>query len=221
MSEPTKNSDRINLQYEKLISIIKETFGDSERTTNLLAFYSDFEDRVKTAPASGRLNFHNAYEGGYLDHVLNVVSCAKMVKKLYEKMGGMIDFTDEELIFSAIHHDLGKLGTLKDPYYLVQESDWHRTNKLEIYKHNEDTQYMTSNDRSMFLLQEYNIKVTQNEYIAIKLTDGLYEESNKKYLQQYGAGPFPIRCNLLRIMHWADAMAASIENDVIRKELTK
>lgn len=216
------NKTHIDEQYKLLIDTIKETFGeDSERTKALLKMYEDYEERVKESPASGKLNFHNAYEGGYLDHVLNVLKCARLMKKLYEHVGGWVDFTDEELVFVALHHDLGKLGTLDDPYYVVQDSEWHRKNRLEVFKHNEDAQYMTVSDRSIFILQEYGVTLTQTEYISIKLTDGLFDEANKKYLIQYGAGPHPMRSNLPYIMHWSDHMAARQENDVVRKKMTR
>lgn len=216
------NKTHIEEQYKLLIDTIKETFGeDSERTKALLKMYEDYEERVKEAPASGKINFHNAYEGGYIDHVLNVLKCARLVKRMYEHIGGWIDFTDEEMVFSALHHDLGKLGTLDDPYYVVQDSDWHRKNRLENFKHNEDAQYMTVSDRTMFILQQYGVTMTQTEYLAIKLTDGVYDDSAKKYLVQYGAGPFPMRTNLHKVMHWADHMAASQEQDVVRKKMTR
>ena len=216
------NETHIEEQYTKLLDTIKETFGEeSDRTEKLLQMYKDFEERVKEAPASGKLNFHNAYPGGYLDHVLNVLLCARLVKRLYEHIDGWIDFTDEELVFSALHHDLGKLGSLDAPYYTIQESEWHQRNRLEIYKHNDSAQHMTVSDRSIFILQQYGISLTENEYLTIKLTDGMYDDAAKKYLQQYGAGYFPMRTNLHKIMHWADHMAASQENDVVRKKMTR
>jgi hypothetical protein len=226
----TVNKSHIDDQYNRLIQEIKDTFGeDSDRTVALLKMYEDYQERVREAPASGKLNFHSAYEGGYLDHVLNVLDTARLVKRLYEHIDGLIDFTDEELVMVALHHDLGKLGLLEneevgtsdDPYYVVQDSDWHRKNRWEVYKHNDDAQYMTVNDRSVFILQAYGITLTQNEYIAIKLTDGLYDESNKKYLIQYGAGFFPMRTNLPYIMHWADHMSARRESDEVRKKKTR
>ena len=30
--------------------------------------------------------------------------------RLYKEAGGIIDFEQEELLFAAFHHDLGKLG---------------------------------------------------------------------------------------------------------------
>jgi len=218
----TVDKSHVDKQFDRIISTIKETFGDtSERTVKLLKFYTDFEERVKTAPASSKLNYHCAYSGGYQDHILNVLDCSRMMKKLYEKMGGIIDFTDEELVFTALHHDLGKLGTLEDPYYLVQDSEWHRTNRLEVFKANDDAQYLDVNDGTIYLLQLYGIAVTQIEFLALKLTDGLYGNGAEAYLQQYGKGPFPMRNNLHRIMHWADHMAVSIENDPIRQKMTR
>ena len=34
-------------------------------------------------------------------------------------------------------------------------------------------------DRGLWLLQHYGVKVTDKEYIGIKLTDGLYDDANK------------------------------------------
>lgn len=218
----TVNLTKIEEAYSQLIEIIKTTFGEeSDRAKKLIQLYTDYEERVKEAPASGKLNFHNAFEGGYILHILNVLECAKLMKRLYVNRGGLIDFTDEELVMVALHHDLGKLGTLEEPKYVIQDSEWHQKNKLEIYKQNDDRQYMTVTDGARFLLQEYGIKLTKNEYLAIGLTDGLYDSANETYLKQYGAGPFPLRCNLFHIMHWADHMAANIENDSVRQRLTR
>ncbi len=215
------NKAEIEKNYTTLITTIKETFGPtSERTQRLLELYSDYEERVKSAPASGKINFHNAYEGGYLAHILNVLDCARLMKKLYSHKGGWVDFTDEELVFVALHHDLGKLGTLEEPYYVVQDSEWHRKNRLEAFKINDNRQYMRVGDLSAFILQQYGVATTQIEFLSIRLTDGLYDEANKPYLIQYGSGPFPMRMNLPYIMHWSDSMAVRIESDPERKKLT-
>ena len=65
------------------------------------------------------------------------------------------------------------------------------------------------------------IKISQNEFLALRLSHGMYEEANKEYLMQYNGGLFPMRTNLWKILHWADIMAASIEGDVIRKKYTR
>ena len=57
--------------------------------------------------------------------------------KLYKEAGGMVDFTQEELLFSAFHHDLGKLGERGNMAYKIQESEWHRKNRGDVYTWNE------------------------------------------------------------------------------------
>ncbi len=65
-------------------------------------------------------------------------------------------------------------------------------------------------DRGLFLLQSHGIFYTFNEMIAIQTHDGLYDESNKKYLMAYLPEQRPRTC-LPFILHQADLMAARIE----------
>jgi hypothetical protein len=172
-----------------------------------------------TAPASGKVHYHLAIPGGYLLHIMNVVECVVALKTIYETSGGEIDFTREELIFSAIHHDLGKLGDEEGPLYIEETSDWHRRNQLQTYKYNQDIQYMTISDRTFYLLQKYGITITKKEMLGIRLANGLYDKSTEPYLEN--GGIFSMRTNIGHILHWADHMATNIERDVARKEYLK
>ena len=197
--------------WNKLIQLIEDTFS-GERKEKLLEMYKYFEDRMSVAPASGKAAYHNAMVGGYVEHVLHVTDCAIQIKKLWESNGATINFTDEELIFAALHHDLGKVGDLEHDYYIPQDSDWHRKNRGEIYKHNPSLQYMKVPDRGLWLLQHYGVKVTDKEYIGIKLTDGLYDDANTAYLKSYNPD-YNLRSNMAYILHQADMMATHIEFD--------
>ena len=167
----TLTEKEILSNWEKLRGIITDTF-EGDRLEKLNTMYDYFEERMVLAPASGKEHFHNAMVGGYVSHVIHVIESALQVKSLWEQNGGKIDFTDEELIFAAMHHDLGKVGDLEHDYYIPQDSDWHRKNRGEIYKHNPSLQYMKVPDRGLWLLQHYGVKVTDKEYLGIKLTDG-------------------------------------------------
>jgi hypothetical protein len=194
--------------YEKFMEYVKA----DTRADKLLKMYADFNDQLSTAPASARTYFHNAFPGGYLDHIIRVVETALQLSSTYKKTGGTIDFTKQELIFAALHHDLGKLGIPEEgPYYIDQDSDWHRK-RGEVYKHNDAVQYMKVVDRALFLLQKYGIEITQKEWIAIKLSDGMYNEASKAYLTNHV--PYAMKTNLPYIIHWADHMASQIEKDI-------
>ena len=201
--------------WNKLIKLIKDTFPEdypNNRREKLLKMYHYFEDRMSVAPASGKAAYNNAMVGGYVEHVLHVTDCAIQIKKLWESNGAEINFTDQELIFAAIHHDLGKVGDLHLDYYIPQDSEWHRKNRGEIFKHNPNLQYMSVTDRAIFLLNHFEISMTQWEYIGLRLTDGMYEEANKSYYLTYNPD-WALKSNIAYILHQADMMATHIEGD--------
>ena len=202
---------QIQDNWSKMRTIINNTFS-GERLENLNKMYDDLEDRMVIAPASGKEHFHNAFVGGYVDHVLHVVDFSLKVNQIWKDSGAHINYTDEELIFAALHHDLGKVGNLEHDYYIPQESDWHVKNRGEIFTHNPELQYMTVTDRACWILGHFEIPVTEWEYIGLRLTDGLYEEGNAKYLKGHHKD-FTLKSNIAYILHQADMMATHIEGD--------
>tara|TARA_B100001996_G_scaffold348669_1_gene306966 strand:- start:648 stop:1400 length:753 start_codon:yes stop_codon:yes gene_type:complete len=207
--------EQLQDNWNKLIQLIKDTFPEDypdDRRGKLLKMYHHFEERMMFAPASGKEHFHNCYAGGYVEHVIHVTTSALQIKELWEKNGANIDFTDEELVFAALHHDLGKVGDLAENYYTPNDSDWHRKNQGLVYKHNGNLQYMSVTDRALFLLQHFGVSMTEKEYIGLMLTDGLYEEANKSYYIGYSPDR-ALKTNIAYILHQADMMATHIEFD--------
>ena len=202
---------QIEQNWNKLRNIIKDTF-EGERLDNLNKMYDHLEDRMCMAPASGKEHFHYAHVGGYVEHVLHIIDYSKQLKGVWETNGATINFTDEELIFAAMHHDLGKVGDLEHDYYVPNESEWHRKNQGAIYTHNKELQHMTVTDRAIFLLGHFKVPMSENEYIGLRLTDGMYEEANKAYYIAYQPER-QLRSNIAYILHQADMMATHIEYD--------
>jgi len=202
---------QIEQNWNKLRNIIQDTF-EGERLDNLNKMYDHFEDRMCMAPASGKEHFHYAHVGGYVEHVLHIIDYSKQLKGVWETNGATINFTDEELIFAAMHHDLGKVGDLEHDYYVPNESEWHRKNQGAIYTHNKELQHMTVTDRAIFLLGHFKIPMSECEYIGLRLTDGMYEEANKAYYVAYQPER-QLRSNIAYILHQADMMATHIEYD--------
>ena len=199
--------------YKTFLNFISDTF-EGDRKDKLLYLYGTDEGclglRALVAPASGKIHYHNADTGGYIDHVLNVCRTCKGMNLLFNKLGGEVDFTEDELMFSALNHDLGKLGDLNGDYYLPEDSEWHQRNQGSMFKINPDIQHMTVPDRAIFLLQHFNIPITQKEFLGIKLTDGMYDEAAAAYLKTYRLGS-ELKTLLPKILHWADHMATTIE----------
>jgi hypothetical protein len=206
------SAEKIQSNWDIFLSNIK-TYLSPDRAKALTAFYEQYDNRIALMPASGKSSYHNAFPGGYVDHVNRVLSCALQVADLWKKNGAAINFTTEELAMVAINHDLGKFGTTEAEYYIDNDSDWHIKNRGELYKLNPAIPFMKVQDRSLFILQSIGIILTANEYLGIKLHDGLYDESNKSYLMAYST-EFELKSNLPFIIQQADLMAAKIEKDL-------
>ena len=173
--------------------------------------YEHFKDRMMFAPASGQEHFHNCFPGGYVEHILNIVHYSKEFYKVWKDNGAYVDdYTEEELVFAALHHDLGKAGTLTEDHYIPNPSEWHRKNQGKIYTNNPDLKFMTPPDRGIWILNQFGIKMTENEYIGIKLTDGMYDEGNIQYLKSF-APEKKLKSNMQHILHQADMTTTRIE----------
>ena len=195
-------------KYRELVNTLFPT-----RKIHLNKLYDEFEERLIFMPASSMAHYHNAFAGGYVDHVLRVIDCAETLYEVWFHQGAdMAGYTKEELLFSAMHHDLGKTGFpgQGNEVYQTETSDWHRKNMGRLYKHNEKIPFTMVPDLSLFLLHEYNVNMSWNEYQAIKIHDGIYDDANKPYFISRSAQA-KLKTNLPIILHHADHMAAQIE----------
>jgi len=182
-----------------------------DRKQAMLDFYAKYQERIMLMPAAHKKEFHNAFPGGYVEHVNRVVRCALKQSILWGDEGAdMTTFTEEELVFSAINHDLGKMGDENEESYIPQDDKWRREKLGEDYKFNTKVAFASVPDRGLFMLQSHGIQYTFNEMIAIQTHDGLYDEANTKYLKSYMPETKP-RTSLPFILHQADLMAARIE----------
>ncbi len=188
-----------------------EKYISSPRKEKLLEFYEKYQERISLMPAAHKKEYHNAFPGGYVEHVNRVVRCSLKQAELWKEEGADMDtFTVEELVFSAINHDLGKMGDEENESYIPQTDKWRRDKLGEDYMFNKKVPFASVPDRGLFLLQSHNVQYSFNEMLAIQTHDGLYDSANEKYLKSYMPEQKP-RTSLPFILHQADMMAARIE----------
>ena len=203
-------AEQIQDNWNKFLSIIDEHISEP-RCSELKAFYEQYAERIMLMPASHKKEYHNAFPGGYVDHVLRVVQCALKLNKVWVDMGvDTSTYTVEELVFAALNHDLGKMGDEQNESYIPQTDQWRKEKLGEDYKFNDHLEYMSVPDRGLHLLMSHGITFSKNEMLAIKLHDGLYDDANKPYLMSWSPETKP-RTALVFIVHQADLMAARIE----------
>lgn len=199
------------LENRNVIFYYINHYISSPRKEKLLEFYEKYDERLTMLSASHKKEYHNAWEGGYYDHVLRVIECALDLHSIWEKHGvDTTTYTIEELVFSALNHDLGKMGDEDHEAYVPQTDQWRREKLGENYQYNTQLAFASVPDRGLFLLQQHGISYTFNEMLAIQTHDGLYDEGNKKYLVAFAPEQKP-RTSLPYILHQADLMASRIE----------
>ena len=204
-------AEKIKSNWETYREIVNTSFPTRKDALN--AMYDELEERMVFMPASSMEHFHNAFAGGYVDHILRVIECTDALYFTWSSQGAdMSGYTKEEMLFAAMHHDLGKVGFPGDgnEVYQVETSDWHRKNQGKLYKTNPNNPFTMVPDLSIWLLQEYGVKLSWNEYQAIKIHDGMYDEANKPYFVARSAQA-KLKTNLPVILHHADHMASIIE----------
>lgn len=173
-------SDEKILENWKLFVNFSQKMGD-KRKDKIKIFLDENEERLSLTPASTRKAYHAAYPGGLVDHSLRVL---KIAKNLTEAVGLYNGLNAESIIFSCLFHDIGKLGEGGKnglDYYIPESSTWHRDNLGQYYKINDKLNYMKNSLRGIYLLQQYGIPLTEDEFLAIYLNDGWIEEQNKPY----------------------------------------
>lgn len=204
------DENTIQENYTKFRKLINNTFS-GERLDKMNAMYDDLEDRIILTPASSFKHFHNAFAGGYIDHVLRVTRNALKMYDLYAELGiGFGEFTKENVIFTALHHDLGKVGNESENLYIPNDSQWHVENQGKVYKSNDSMNYMNTTGRTFYMLNSYGLKVEEIEWLGIQLTDGLYDDANKEYYIQFQPGK-SLKTSFPYLMHQADVLATRFE----------
>ena len=146
---------------ERFIEIYR-TKIHREGAEALLGFleHSDFF----TAPASTR--FHGAYEGGLLDHSLNVYDCLVDIlarPRMKEVYG--IEYSEESAAIVALLHDLCKVNFYQVSYRNVKDENgnWTRAPYYTI----EDTLPYGHGEKSVYIVSGY-MRLTRDEAFAIR-----------------------------------------------------
>jgi hypothetical protein len=154
----------MSLDQAKIVSNTKKYF---ETATNngfmndeLIQFLG--EDFIK-APASSMADYHNAFEGGLIDHLLKVASYAVKINNTLPE-DEKVDQTS--LIKVCLLHGIGKAKL-----YKPCTSEWHRKNQGKMYEFNEDLVSMRIGERSVYYILSYGIKITEEEFSAILFFD--------------------------------------------------
>lgn len=160
---------------EKFLQIFREKIT-REGADKLLAYLCSENCDFFTAPASSR--YHSAYEGGLLDHSLNVYECLvdylnrPRVKELYD-----VHYSDESIAIAALLHDLCKINFYKTSMRNVKDENgrWQSVPYYTI----DDTLPYGHGEKSVYIISGY-MRLTRDEAFAIRYHMGFSNVSDSE-----------------------------------------
>ncbi|KXU43817.1 MAG: hydrolase [Longibaculum muris] len=147
---------------ERFIEIYKQTIhrdGSEKLLEFLLSKNSDFFD----APASAR--FHGNYDGGLVEHSLNVYDCLKdyLSRERVQSTYGL-KYNEESIAIVALLHDLCKINCYKKGFRNVKENgQWVQ---VPTYEYNDTLPY-GHGEKSVYMISGY-MRLTREEAFAIR-----------------------------------------------------
>lgn len=160
---------------EKFLQIFREKIT-REGADKLLSYLCSENCDFFTAPASSR--YHSAYEGGLLDHSLNVYECLvdylnrPRVKELYD-----VHYSDESIAIAALLHDLCKINFYKTSMRNVKDENgrWQSVPYYTIA----DTLPYGHGEKSVYIISGY-MRLTRDEAFAIRYHMGFSNVSDSE-----------------------------------------
>ncbi len=117
-----------------------------------------------TAPASTR--FHGAYEGGLVEHSLNVFDCLRhYLDRPRAKETYGLDYSEESIAIVSLLHDVCKINCYKPGTRNVKDEHgvWHTVPTYEY----EDKLPYGHGEKSVYILSGY-MRLTREEAFAIR-----------------------------------------------------
>jgi len=173
--------------FAKIVNSLKGSRGEQVER-----LFKDFDNKFFTSPASSH---YYAFPGGLLKHSLEVANnIVHLANALYPDK-----HSRDTLFFVGLTHDIGKLGNKSYDYYIANPNE--RARQYVPYIINSELKpFLTVSQRTLYLLQEYKVDVSAEEYQAILLKDGQYIDSNQPYKLKEEP--------LALLLHFADVWSA-------------
>ena len=165
----------MSIEQDKIVANTKKYF----ETATKLGFMNDefmtfLGEAFIKAPASTMNSLHNAFEGGLIDHLLNVTKYAVLIN---DSLPEDEKVNKTSLVKVCLLHQIGKANLYKEC-----TSDWHRKNQGKMYEFNEDLVSMRVSERSVYYALSNGVKLTDDEFAAIlnfdKVDDKMAEYHN-------------------------------------------
>lgn len=174
MENTSKDLESLWQKYLKLAGMV------SEKRPEIDGLLEELGERIIISSASIEEKYPGCGPGGLVETSLLVTMKMRDMSKMMP-LDVSSEISTESLILVGLFHNLGQIGDRTRPYLIDQESDWHRKRGI-LYTYNEDLPKTMIQHRSLQLLQDFGVKLTFDEWIAIAISGGPHREENRFYV---------------------------------------
>jgi len=161
------------------------------------------------APASTR--YHLNYEGGLLEHSLNVYKTMLLMAFAHSKLTNT-EMPTDSVVIASLHHDVCKVNTYKKGQRWRKDAN-NRWEQYDVYEFAED-EPLGHGEKSVFLLQRCGLQLTESEIYMIRWHMGGFEAQGNQMTLSAAMAKHPE----IALIHSADLIASSLlENETEEK----
>ena len=161
---------------EKFLDIYS-TYIKREGAQELLAWLTGTNSDFFTAPASTR--YHSAYEGGLLEHSINVYECLRDYlarNKVRDEFG--LSYSDETIAIVSLLHDLCKVNVYRVSTRNVKDPVTGQWKPMPYYEFVDNLPY-GHGEKSVYVISGF-MRLTREEAFAIRYHMGFSNEDDAR-----------------------------------------
>lgn len=158
------DEEQIQKNWE-LFCNLAENGLEKNNSKAIEALLNELGDRLLVTPLSVKSS-----PGSLIDHNLKCLKVCSSINKKFH-----LGISEHSMILVNLFRNVGMVGSLDGDLLLVAP-EWLQK-KGTHYQYNNDIIFMQPHDRSLFLLQHYGVKMSEEEVVAILASNG----SNQEY----------------------------------------
>lgn len=193
------SNEQIENNYIEYINLLKSVKRDGIED---LIKWLDTSD-LKTAPASTK--YHCAYEGGLVQHSLNVYK--KLVDLLHLEYEDNVPYSDDTIILVSLLHDVSKVNYYEIQLRNVKENGtWVQKEVYQVKDSSTRFIYGSHAQNSVYMLNTF-IKLSYQESLAILHHMGGIDYTDNSITAKGVTEAFK-KSSLALLLHQADQQAA-------------
>lgn len=164
------SEQEIKENFEKFADFATDAdFIGTDRVSSMETLIENLGERIAVCPATAKSSV-----GSLVQQNLSVLSKAYKMNK-----GFNLGVNKESITIVSLFRNIGMIGNLSEDLLLPQNDQWRRKNLNEYFVYNKDLPFMRMYDRSLWLLSQFGIHLTEEESIAILCSGGNNEDYNR------------------------------------------